>query len=200
MGKIFYLIGKSSTGKDTIYKALKSDVSLKLNPIVRYTTRPIREGEKDGDSYFFETMQGYEEMHKKGKIIESQVYHTVHGDWLYFTADDGRTDIENHDYIVIGVLKSFAGTRDFFGKDRVIPIYIEVDDGERLYRALERERLPENRKYKEMCRRFLADDEDFSEEKIKELGITEESRFINDNLEECICRIKKYIASKMKQD
>lgn len=195
MGKIFYLIGKSSTGKDTIYKMLKDDSELSLEPIVRYTTRPIREGEREGDSYFFETVSGYKRLCGMDKIIESQVYHTVHGDWYYFTVDDGRINLENHDYIVIGVLESFASTRDFFGRDRVIPVYIEVDDGERLQRALNREKLPENRRFKEMCRRFLADTEDFSEERIRELEIGDESRFENDNLERCVARIKNYIIS-----
>lgn len=38
-GKVFYIIGKSSSGKDTIYKRLLSETNLK--PIVPYTTRPM---------------------------------------------------------------------------------------------------------------------------------------------------------------
>lgn len=53
MGKIFYLMGKSSSGKDTIFKALLSDGELSLKQIVPYTTRPIREGEQNGVEYFF---------------------------------------------------------------------------------------------------------------------------------------------------
>lgn len=45
-------------------------------------------------------------------------------------------------------------------------IYIEVEDGERLARALHREGKQEEPRYEEMCRRFLADQVDFSEEKI----------------------------------
>ena len=52
----------------------------------------------------------------------------------------------------------------------------------RLQRALERERRQENPKYEELCRRFLADEKDFSEEKLKEAGITK--RFCNESLEE----------------
>ena len=52
MGKIVYLMGKSSTGKDTIFKKLLEDKSLALKNIVPYTTRPIRGGEKDGQEYF----------------------------------------------------------------------------------------------------------------------------------------------------
>ena len=52
MGKIYYVMGKSSSGKDTIYKELLKRHP-KLRTIVPYTTRPIREGERDGAEYFF---------------------------------------------------------------------------------------------------------------------------------------------------
>ena len=52
MGKIFYLMGKSSSGKDTIYKELLQGFP-KMKRIVLYTTRPRREGECDGVEYFF---------------------------------------------------------------------------------------------------------------------------------------------------
>ena len=54
--------------------------------------------------------------------------------------------------------------QNYFGKENVIPIYIQVDDGVRLERALERERTQKEPKYAELCRRFLADEKDFSEE------------------------------------
>ncbi len=49
---------------------------------------------------------------------------------------------------------------------------IELDDGIRLQRALNRERTQAEPKYAEMCRRFLADSEDFSQEKIERAGIS----------------------------
>lgn len=48
MGKIFYIMGKSSSGKDTIYSRLLEDSQLGLSRIVLYTTRPMREGEQEG--------------------------------------------------------------------------------------------------------------------------------------------------------
>ena len=42
-----------------------------------------------------------------------------------------------------------------------------------------------------MCRRFLADQEDFSEEKIAAAGITK--KFQNVDLEECVEEIAEYI-------
>ena len=193
MGKIFYLIGKSCAGKDSLYNIIKNDGQLNLQPVIRYTTRPARDGETDGISYHFVDMEGYADLKSRGKIIEEQVYHTVHGDWYYFTADDGGIDLTEKNYLAIGVLESFAGTRDYYGRDKVLPIYIELDDGERLQRALDRERLPENGRYAEMCRRFLADAEDFREERIRELGIKDEERFENDNLDDCAERIKAWI-------
>ena len=79
-------------------------------------------------------------------------------------------------------------------KINVIPIYIEVDDGIRLERALKREKEQENPKYEELCRRFLADSQDFSEEKIEESGI--EKRFQNINLDDCVKEIIEYIKSR----
>ncbi len=193
MGKIFYLIGKSCAGKDSLYNIIKQDRELDLKPVIRYTTRPIRDGETDGVGYHFVDEKAYGSFRQSGRIIEEQVYHTVHGDWYYFTADDGGIDISADNYLATGVLESFAGTRQYYGEDTVIPIYIELDDGERLQRALDRERLPENGRYAEMCRRFLSDAEDFREERIKELGITEESRFVNDDLSDCAKRIKAWI-------
>ncbi len=193
MGKIFYLTGKSCAGKDSLYKKITDDSELCLKPVIRYTTRPIRDNETDGVGYHFVDMNGYMKYKESGKIIEEQVYHTMHGDWYYFTADDGSVELDKYSYIAIGVLDSFAGTRQYYGRDVVLPIYIELDDGERLQRALDRERLPGNGRYAEMCRRFLADAEDFRQERIDELGITADSVFVNDDLDDCAKRIKAWI-------
>lgn len=191
MGKIFYILGKSSTGKDTIYKNILEDKELNLRDIILYTTRPIRDGEIDGKSYHFVSEQEYEEIKKSGLIIEERSYNTMHGVWRYFTVKDSNIDLSNNNYVIIGVLKSFIDTRDYFGSDKVVPIYIEVEDGLRLQRALNREKKPENRRFKEMCRRYLADSEDFSEDKIKDAGI--DKRFENVDLSSCINEVKEYI-------
>ena len=191
MGKMVYLMGKSSTGKDTVYKQLLKNPSLKLKKIVPYTTRPIRAGETEGEEYFFTDEKGFENLKAQGRVIEDRAYHTYHGLWRYFTVDDGNIDLEHNDYIIIGTLESFIKTRDYFGSDKVLPILLEVDDGVRLQRALDRERAQENPKYQELCRRYLADEEDFSAEKIREAGI--DLKFSNDNLEKCLSEIEEYL-------
>ena len=191
MGKMVYLMGKSSTGKDTVYKELLAKEALKLNKVVPYTTRPIRAGEEQGEAYFFTDEDGYRILEAQGKVIEARAYHTYHGLWRYFTVDDGSIDLKNHNYIIIGTLESFVKTVQYFGKDKVIPVLLEVDDGDRLQRALDRERRQDEPKYQELCRRFLADAEDFSEEKQEEAGITR--KFSNDNLEKCLSEIEDYL-------
>lgn len=191
MGKLFCVMGKSASGKDTIFKRLVADESLELHTVVPYTTRPVREGEREGVEYHFTDEAGYQAFKAAGKIIEDRAYHTVHGLWRYFTADDGQIEIDKGNFIVIGTLEAYRQMLAFFGPSVMVPIYVEVEDGLRLSRALSRERQQKMPKYAEMCRRFLADCEDFSEEKIKDCYITK--RYDNIELEQCFLEIKKDI-------
>lgn len=195
MGKIFYVFGKSSTGKDTIYRNLMENQELKLRPIVPYTTRPIRAKETPGVEYHFTDEAELARMEAAGKVIELRSYETVHGTWKYFTADGEHVDLKHYDYVMIGVLDSFLAIRKYYGEDKVIPIYIEVEDGERLQRALDRERSQEEPKYAELCRRFLSDSKDFAEERLCQAKI--ERRFANKDLQECIQEITAYILEQM---
>ena len=187
MGKIYCLMGKSSSGKDTIYKKLLKELPDRFKTIVPYTTRPIRSGEKDGVEYYFRTVPEYKSLLEDGKIIESRVYHTIHGDWYYFTADDGQINLSENDYILIMTPEGCAGLKKYFGDDKVLPIYIEVEDGLRLYRAVERERSQKSPKYAELCRRYLADEKDFSEDNLNAIGV--KKRYNNIDLETCVREI-----------
>ena len=165
MGKIFYLMGKSSSGKDTIYKELLQGFP-KMKRIVLYTTRPRREGECDGVEYFFTDEEKLQQFRKQGQLIEERSYHTQYGVWSYFTADDGQINLRQEDYLVIGTLESYRAMKEYFGAESLVPLYIEVEDGLRLTRALEREKRQSQPRYDELCRRFLADSKDFSEENL----------------------------------
>lgn len=191
MGKIFYLMGKSSSGKDTIYKKLMDDHDLALKNIVLYTTRPIRSGEQEGVEYHFVTDEDLHALSKQGRVIENRTYHTCLGDWSYFTVDDENVDLLKDSYLMIGTIESFVKTREYYGCEQVVPVMIELDDGIRLTRALEREKAQSEPKYSEMCRRFLADEADFSEEKKQQAGII--SCFVNEDLNTCLSQIKEYI-------
>lgn len=190
------MMGKSTAGKDTIYKALLENDSLMLKKVILYTTRPMRDGETDGVQYFFKNEEEYQNLKRTDKIIEERTYYTNYGEWRYFTADDGQIDLDTGNYLVIGTLESYCYIRDYFGADKVEPLFIDVDAKIRLHRAMNREDKQEHPKYDEMCRRFLADEEDFSEEKIANAGVTR--RFYNNGeIEDCIKEITDYILAKI---
>lgn len=193
MGKIFCLMGKSASGKDTIYQKVKEQMP-ELKTIVIYTTRPIREGEKNGREYYFVDDDKLRELQEAGKVIELREYHTVHGIWKYFTVDDGQFD-GGDNYLAIGTLESYVKMRDYFGPALLVPIYIEVEDGIRLQRALTREKKQKEPKYEELCRRFLADAADFSVDKLQEAGIIR--KYLNTDVNKCVEEIILGIREKM---
>ena len=191
MGKIFFILGKSSSGKDTIFQKIKENNELGLKTVVGYTTRPMRENEVDGEEYFFVDRDRLEELKNEDKVIESRDYNTVHGIWSYFTVDDGQIDLNQDNYLYIGTLESYEQVRNFYGEDKVVPLFIEVEQGERLRRAVLREIEQSEPKYEELCRRFLADEQDFREEEINRLGI--EKKYMNEDLDTCVDEIVKDI-------
>lgn len=184
MGRIYYLLGKSATGKDTLYKEI-----LKRRPELRtvtmYTTRPIREGETDGVEYFFTGREELERQLASGKVIESRTYQTIAGPWTYYTVDDGQFDVaDDESCLMIGTLESYEKMCAYFEAGKMVPVYIEVPDGIRLLRAVKREENQKKPNYREVCRRYLADEKDFSEENLERLGITK--RYQNTDMEMCV--------------
>lgn len=184
-------MGKSSSGKDTIYKMLLEKKELELQRIVPYTTRPIRIGEKEGVEYHFTDEAGLRRLEDAGKVVELRSYQTVRGIWKYFTVDDGQIRLEAENYLVIGTLEAYQKMKEYFGEQKVCPLYVELENEERMRRAKLREEQQEKPDYAELERRFRADEEDFSEEKIEACGIT--TRFYNTNSADTVCRVAKYI-------
>ena len=155
MCKIFCLIGKGSTGKDTLAKLLLQDKELNLKTVVPYTTRPIRDGEVQGVDYHFVSEEYL--LEHRSSVIELRSYETTKGRWLYCTLDDGQVWVDSKDcYLTIATLESFRSLKKYFGEGIAVPLYIEVDDRIRLARALERERGSTSPNYCELCRRLRA--------------------------------------------
>ena len=190
MGKIYCLMGKSASGKDTVYRKILERLP-ELGTYVMYTTRPMREGEIPGRTYHYIEAGELDALSRQGKVIESRTYSTVYGPWTYATVDDGQFDLESGDYLVPGTPESFVRLKAYFGADRVVPLLLEVEDGERLLRAVRREQREARPKYEELCRRFLADAADFSEEKLREAGISR--RFVNEDPDRCAAEIAEEI-------
>ena len=190
MGKLFVFMGKSASGKDTLYR-LVMEKYRNLHPVIPYTTRPIRAGETEGAEYHFVTEEEMAKMQRRNQIVECRCYQTVKGPWYYFTAEDGQIDFEKGDFALISTLEGYEQIRNFYGEERVVPLYIEVEDMLRMERSLAREKQQEKPCVAEVCRRFLADEEDFSEENLQRLGIT--LRISNISLEQALNQISTYI-------
>ena len=164
---IFFLIGKGGSGKDTILQELLKQFSLQdrdvgneLKQLVTYTTRPMREGEKDGVEYHFVDIKTLKKMNRQKKILELRKYRVATGDkWYYFTADDGQIN-ELNDLILVGPLKQYTELNKRLTTP-IIPIYIKVDDSVIKKRMYKRESKQENPNYDEVDRRIEADRKDF---------------------------------------
>lgn len=200
MGKLYVIMGKSATGKDTVVEKLQGRLREKygkgLRQIVDYTTRPVREHEQNGVDYHFVTIEQMEELKAAGKVIECRCYQTIHGPWYYFNVDDGQFDLERENCLMITTLEGYAQIKEYFGEEKVVPLYLEISDRTRMHRAMEREDKQSQPKYAELCRRFLADNEDFTEERLTELGIT--TRYSNEDLEECLQMLEERILNNQK--
>lgn len=192
MGRLFVFMGKSASGKDTLYRRIMNRHK-ELHPVIPYTTRPVRAGETEGAEYHFVTEEQMEDMKRAGRIVECRCYQTVRGPWYYFTAQDGQIDLGRGDFALISTLEGYEKLRSFYGADRVVPLYIEVADVLRLERSLAREKQQKTPCVAELCRRFLADEEDFSEEELMRLGITR--RISNIAIEEAVCQIEEALKS-----
>lgn len=193
MAKNLYVIcGKSSTGKDTIYKRIVETFDGILSPVILHTSREIRSGEKDGVNYHYISKEDFLKKIDSQNMIEYRSYPHTNGEVFYGTSIDAFED--NKSYITINTLEGLKKLKDspYMREINIHPIYIEVPDMDRIQRALKRESKNFIPNIKECCRRYLADEEEFAEEKIKSL-VPSCNRFVNNSLENCLLQISLYI-------
>lgn len=170
MGKLFYIIGKSAAGKDTVYKKILETYPI-LKPLVTYTTRPMRPSEQEGVQYHFIDHDKMQELIQQGRVYEHRDYHVSNGDiWEYATVRDNEFNLDgDNDYITIGTLVSMNSLLEHIPPYKIIPIHVRCSAVERLRRAVERENKSDHPDFKEVCRRFLSDEEDYSDDKLLNL-------------------------------
>ena len=149
--KIVALIGKAGSGKDTLLKRLVKD-NEGFNEIISCTTRPPREGERDGFAYHFLTDEEYAAKVLQGDMLEAAAFR----DWVYGTSYESLDE----DKINIGVFNP-TGIESLMCHKKLIDLqvfYIICSDKERLIRQLNRESNPD---IDEIFRRFNTDRDDF---------------------------------------
>ena len=72
MSRIFCIVGKSCSGKDTLYARILAQNRPRLVPVVPCTTRPRRPGEVEGQSYHFVTQDQLRQYEDQGQVIEKR--------------------------------------------------------------------------------------------------------------------------------
>lgn len=159
--RIFCLVGKSCSGKDTLCAKIL-ERHPELVPVIPHTTRPRRTGEVEGQNYRFVTEEQLRQYEARGQVIEKREYHTVQGLWTYFTL---RFPLDR-DRLLITTLEGAKALMDAYGPQAVHIVCLHVDDRARLLRCIDREERQERPDYAEVCRRFLADQADFSKERL----------------------------------
>lgn len=153
--RVLALYGKSGSGKDTIKNYLLKTNS-NIAAIVPYTTRPPREGEKDGVDYYFISKEEFTNKILSGEIFNAKLFNK----WFYGLAGNSfKADKINIGVFNPNMVSSLIYSENF----DTLPVLIEADDKTRLTRSLMREKNPN---CYEICRRFIADEEDFKDAKL----------------------------------
>lgn len=171
-------MGRSGSGKSYVLNNLfKQPAIAKWCRVLKtYTARPRRVNERNSMEYnFLDDIKDFEGLN----IIEKRAY-VIKPDtiWEYYTCSNNIVPSDTY-YIGIGTPESSEKIRQYYyniyKKDVVVPIYIEASDINLLINSISRI----NADCHEICRRFLADEEDFSLEKLSEAYIDDHNTFIN---------------------
>ena len=178
------LLGKTCSGKDTIMKRLQEKGAKR---IVTYTTRPMRDGEIDGETYHFVTNEKFKEMIKNKELFEYTSYN-VSGErtWYYGTS---KASLDENGWIIMnpqGAKKVKAERND------VIVIYVRASD------EILRERLiARGDDSCEAERRLAADDIDFKDiSRLSDVEVFNENPAIEMIVDKIICKVQHEEAQK----
>lgn len=184
MKKIFCVLAKSSAGKDAITSVVSENLDISM--ATSFTTRPMREGEVEGREYNFIDEASFRDLHGCDRLAEYTSYEVADDSvWYYGLTKD---ELEKADYVMVIVNPHGLEQLQKLYGDRVVSILIECNGMTRLKRSIERDKKGNP---KELCRRFLADEEDFKYVTCDYLVYNEESLF------EAVKRFKKIILEEM---
>lgn len=183
MYKIYAIIGKSASGKDTLAQELikKNDM---FHGVVSSTTRPKRDYEINKKDYFFLTEEEMVKNINEDKMLEISVFNN----WIYGTSIDALDE----DKVNIGVF-NIDGINSLMEREDIDlrVFYVQADDAKRLIRQLSREKEPN---IKEIFRRYDTDDKDFKDYNISFNYVTLENN-TSEDFENCIATVLAFLES-----
>ena len=153
--------------------------------IVRYSTRPIRKGEKQGVTYHFITKDEFEQKIEEGFFAEYQSYNTEFGVWYYGTSLEDLKNANDKSVIILEP-QSYRDIKDELSDKNITCIYLYANNSTIKKRLEKRGDNPN-----EVIRRMRSDNEDFK-------GFENEANRIvynNDgtNIDEAVDKILKYL-------
>lgn len=129
------IVGKSASGKTYLMQELlKSNFKYSLVPLISSTTRPPREGEKEGEDYHFLSTEDFLEKRKQNQFLEW----TYFNHWYY-----GHEKVKTTNKFVIGIFDP-AGIKNILINHQadfsdIIVLYLDVNFAVRLERMIHRE-------------------------------------------------------------
>lgn len=156
--KIVILTGKSGSGKSLIAHKLQKNG---FKGVVTNTTRPPREGEKEGVNYYYLSDIEFKNRIANGEMIEYHKYNTEFGVW-YYGSSANNIDLNKHDYVIVLTLEGAEAYVNYFGAENCIVFYIDAPKSIREQRAKERGSFNQE----EWDRRVKTDNADFSQDKV----------------------------------
>jgi guanylate kinase len=154
---ITILVGMSASGKDTIARELKQDGFI---PLLSCTTRPMREGEREGVDYHFLSTEEFLRRKAEGKFLEFRAYDVFENGqpskWYYATPKEELDPAK--DYIRIVDPDGCKALLEHYGRENCFVVNVIADDHLRALRAKERGGFNQQ----EWDRRFADDQKKFA--------------------------------------
>lgn len=155
------ILGHSGSGKDFLRKSL-IELGLRYQP--KFTTRPKRSNESQGEDYNFIDYDLYHELHQQGDIKTSECFEINGVNWYYGITKENW----NNNQIFI---MTPSELKQLTSEDRgnTFVVYLNIDKEIRIKRLLER-----NDNNDSVERRITADEKDFEMFRDYDLSITDE--------------------------
>ncbi|NLP25219.1 MAG: DUF1653 domain-containing protein [Syntrophomonadaceae bacterium] len=123
--KIFVLIGPPSSGKSALMDYLLLNDSDYLEPIVSYTTRNPKLGEKEGKNYYFITPAQYTDYLVKNEIIEEIKY--LENSYGITRTEIKRVQATGRNGLAILNLEGLRILKKVLGPQNIVSIFIYRD-------------------------------------------------------------------------
>ena len=188
--KIICIMGFSGSGKDTTMKRLLEQHE-DLYGVVSTTTRPMRDGEKEGREYYFVDDAEFNAMLDAGQFLEVRQYKVADGSlWFYgFTEQEVNEKLRHGNVIMVIDLQGYKEIKEIY-ENKCIGIFLDVSLDILINRILNREKLTWF-VAEEAVRRIKSDMERF-------VGIENVADYIihTDNTDYTVQEIKKIIYAK----